>query len=140
MTWVHDDGDGTVNPQKERDYPDLPPLAVPNVTTLDPATAAHDLAMLMSARGAILTTQGPGGLSGYFVVRNGPSVLMGLLLLLLCFVPGLLYLLLGGSTSTEPFSIGLTVTEHGTGTAVTGQGKGLAEARWAVTQLPQAVR
>lgn len=140
MSWTHDPGDGSINPRKERVYPPRLPGAVPNVTTLDQVEVSQRLAMLMASRGAVVNAQGPTGVTGYFSVYQSPSLVLGLILLVFCFLPGVLYLLLGGSTVNEPFSVTFTPVEGGTAVAFSGQGKGLTVAIWAITQLPPLVR
>lgn len=133
MTWQHDSGDGQPHPKQRRVFPPSQPV---NMTTLEPSAAQQQLALLLVSRGAIITAQSSSGVTGHFVTDKGPSIMLGLLLLLLCLVPGVLYLLLAKNTVYESFSITLRPTTNGTALARSGQGKGLASATWACAQLP----
>ncbi len=83
-----------------------------------------------------MTSQSDSGVAGYVTTVKKPSIVLGLLLSLLCLVPGMLYLALAGGSSTEAFSISLTPTSNGTRVGWNGQGQGMAVAAWACAQLP----
>ena len=132
VTYVHDPGDGTPHP-KQRNIPSQAPRYV---TWLPPDSASQRLALTLAGRGATVTTQSVSGLAGFVTTVKKPSIVLGLLLMLLCLVPGVLYFAFAGGSSTEAFSISLTPTSAGTRVGWNGQGQGLAVAAWACAQLP----
>lgn len=91
---------------------------------------------LLTGGGAKVHNASSSAITGEVETKKGPSCLVTLILLLIMILPGILYMIWGGSKITESFSITLAETERGTVATASGQGRGLKAAEYAISKLP----
>jgi hypothetical protein len=85
-------------------------------------------------------TNQPGSLTGAVVVRPELNVGLMIVLLLLCLVPGIIYILASLRSQTFPLSVQFFPVEGGTRVMTGGSGQGLTAATTAALCLPTVDR
>ena len=105
------------------------------VTQLTPEQAVAKMVPLLTNGGAKVHSATPSSITGEVVTKQSASCLVTLILLLLMILPGILYLIWGGKTITEPFSITLTEGPDGTTLIAAGQGRGEKAAKYAIANV-----
>jgi len=106
------------------------------LTSLAPAQASGSLVQTLTALGAQITTKTDDAVTGVVTVQENPNVLLVLVLLIFCVLPGIVSLVIARRTVTFPFSIQLAPEGNGCRASVVGQGAGLRTAQQAVASLP----
>jgi hypothetical protein len=113
------------------------PIEVPaRFTSLAPDQAAAYLTQVLTMGGATVLSQSERAITGEMRIRRNPSCLVATLLFLLLVVPGIVYLVVAGKDTQDPFSIQLIPEGHGTRAHAAGRAHGLNAALRAVEQLP----
>ncbi|MGH9151104.1 MAG: hypothetical protein ACRD03_01585 [Acidimicrobiales bacterium] len=86
--------------------------------------------------GAQVTTASSTSITGVVTTQRNANVLLVIILMFLCLVPGIVYLVVARKTVNEPFSAQLGAGESGTYVTFAGQGRGRAVIAHAVASLP----
>lgn len=102
------------------------------VVHLSPEQAVAQMVPLLTNGGAKVHNATPQSITGEVVTKRAPSCLVTLILLCIMILPGVLYMIWGGSTVVEPFSITLVPGEGGTTLLAAGQGRGMKAAEYAI--------
>ena len=92
----------------------------------------------LAGSGAQITNQSPMAVSGNVVTKGRPSWIIAVLLFLLCFVPGVVYLINASKDVVDPFAINLLPQDGGTWVSGSGTGRGMHAVASAIAQLPPA--
>lgn len=108
------------------------------VTQLPPDEAVARMVSALTSGGAMISSATSSGIIGSVETKRSASCLVTLLLLLIMILPGILYMIWGGKTIVDPFSITLVPGPGGTVVTAAGQGRGAKAADYAVSQLPTA--
>lgn len=111
-------------------------MALGRLTPLSPSEATASLVQTLTALGAQVTTRTDNSVTGVVTVQQNPNILLVILLLIFCVLPGIVYLVIARRTVTFPFSIQLVTEETGTRVTFVGQDAGLRVAGQAVHTLP----
>lgn len=106
------------------------------VTSAAPQDAWNYLASALTASGIQITYQQQPTLAGQLVEHREANVLAAIVLLLLCLIPGIVYLFTARKTRVHHVSLQFTAEGAGTRIAVTGTGFALTAAMAALRQLP----
>lgn len=106
-------------------------------TTLSPSDAVALMVPALSSGGARIISASPATITGEVETKKPASCLVAVILLLIMILPGILYMIWGGKTIVEPFSITLTSGPDGTTAVAAGQGRGLKAAEYAISLLPR---
>ena len=104
-------------------------------TALTPEEAVAKMVPLLTNGGAKVLAATSTAVTGEVVTKKSASCLVTLILLLLMILPGILYMIWGGKTISEPFSITLAAGPSGTVVTAAGQGRGEKAAQYAISQL-----
>ena len=106
-------------------------------TTLAPQDAFNAMHHYMAANGIHITSATPPTLSGVVVENRRPSVIVAIILLLLCIVPGVIYLIAAGKDRTHTVAVMVQPSPTGGSlVAVDGNGWAYAAAAKAAKSLP----
>jgi hypothetical protein len=90
----------------------------------------------LNAQKVNITSTQPGLIICSFAVRKGPNWLLAGILLLLWIIPGIMYLVVGGSITRSTCSIEFEHAGDGTKVTCRGDGEALKRAQSAVDTLP----
>jgi hypothetical protein len=105
------------------------------LTPLTPDEAVARMVPLLTAGGAKVHAATSAAITGEVVTKVSASCLVAFVLLLIMILPGILYMIWGGKTISEPYSITLLPGPGGTTVTAAGQGRGAKAAQYAISNL-----
>lgn len=106
-------------------------------TRVPPAAAAQQAAALLTASGATIQMVTAQMVVGSYHRKTQANPIAAVLLLLLCLIPGIVYLVLAGADEQLPFTI--DVATHPSGSVLTANGLGAGLAMQALMAMRSAL-
>jgi hypothetical protein len=113
-----------------------PSSASDRETSLSPEDAQGRLAQMMAMSGITIRSSAPGRIDGYLAVKGQPNVVVAIILLFVCLIPGILYLVFASRMVSHPVSVILVASGHGTRIAARGSAQVLQVISPLLGQLP----